>query len=186
MDLAIFDIIMPDVTGIELAEKFREKGYKGYLVFLTSVNDFASQSYQVQAFNYLLKPVTLETLTPVLEGIFTDFNKEDNESFAIKVKTSIRHIRYGELLFATVQGHHLLLHLNEERIVKAYASLKQYAEPLLFDDRMIRANNSYIINIDYINSFGKQAVVMEDGTRISVTGSFKDFKQKCYNRMFES
>ena len=58
-DVCFLDIIMPEMSGVELAKKLRSLGYGGEIVFLTSSNDFARESYQVKAFDYLIKPPSL-------------------------------------------------------------------------------------------------------------------------------
>ena len=184
VDVAILDIIMPDMTGIELAEKFRESGYEGYIIFITTINDYASQSYSVKAFDYILKPVSMSAVTKLMDRLIEDCRNGDNESFLLKVKTEKQQIKYKELIYVEVMRHNLYFHLSKGRTVTAYASLKEYADTLLRDKRMIRANNSFIINIDYISAFENQAVVMQDGAKISVTCGFKDFKNVCYSRMF--
>jgi len=184
IDVAILDIIMPEMSGMELAERFRKLGYKGYIVFLTTVNDYAAQSYGVEAFDYLLKPVSEPAIAKLMDKLILDHQNSDNASFAVKVKTEMRRIKYKELVYAEVINHNLYFYLDGGETITAYAPLKEYADTLLEDRRMIRASNSFIINIDYISSFEKQSVKIRNGTKISVTGSFKDFKVKCYGRMF--
>jgi DNA-binding LytR/AlgR family response regulator len=62
VDVCFLDIIMPEMNGIELAEKLRVNNFKGEIVFLTTSNNFAQQSYSVKAFDYLIKPITCENL----------------------------------------------------------------------------------------------------------------------------
>jgi len=183
-DIAVLDIMMPGLSGIELARKFRDLQYSGYIIFLTAVNDFAAQSYGVGAFDYILKPASMSAIKKLMDRIMEDLKKSDNEGFILKVKTEIMRLRFRELMFAEVKDHNLYFHLSCGKTVKAYAQLKEYSSAILADARMIRVNNSFIINIDYIKSFESQAVFMQGGARISVTGSFKDFKNICYDRMF--
>ena len=184
VDVAVLDILMPGMTGIELAEKLRALGYAGYLVFLTTVNDYAAQSYRVGAFDYLIKPVSAQTVRTLMDRLVEDREKSDSEGFAVKVKTEMLQIRYKELMYAEVIGNNLYFHLDKGRTIKAYAALKEYAGTLLGDRRMLRANKSFIVNMDYIVDFDKHAVVMQGGARVSITGSVKDFKNTCNRHMF--
>ena len=184
VDIAVLDIMMPGISGIELARKFRELQYSGYIIFLTSSNDFAAQSYSVGAFDYLLKPAAMPAIKNLMDRLLDNYLKSDSEGLNLKVKTEIVRLKFRELEFVEVRDHNLYFHLSGAKTVKAYAQLKEYSSAILADARMIRANNSFILNIDYIKSFEDQAVFMQSGTRISVTGSFKDFKSTCYERMF--
>jgi DNA-binding LytR/AlgR family response regulator len=184
IDIAVLDIIMPGMTGIELAEKFRQSGYKGYIIFLTTINNYAAQSYSVQAFDYMLKPVSAPAVENLIDKLIENERNGDNENFTVKIKTEMRRIKYKELMYAEVINHNLYFYLDRDKIITAYASLKEYADTLLRDKRMIKVNKSFIINIDYISSFKNQEVIMQNGTIISVTGSFKEFKNICYGRMF--
>ena len=61
VDVCFLDIVMPEMSGIELARQIRkmetDKGMKAHaIVFLTTSNEFASESFEVKAFTYLLKP----------------------------------------------------------------------------------------------------------------------------------
>lgn len=183
-DAAIFDIIMPGMSGLELAGRLRTQGYKGYIIFLTVDNGFATQSYGVDAFHYILKPVSEKAMKMLLEKLEQDWKNKDNDSFSLKIRSERRRVLYRELIYAEVISHNLYFHLTGGETIIVYAAMKEYADAILADGRMIRANKSFIINIDHIASFEKQAIVMVDGARISVTNKFADFKKICYRRMF--
>jgi DNA-binding LytR/AlgR family response regulator len=123
-------------------------------------------------------------VTKLMNRLLEDRRNGDNDGFVLKVKTEMRQIKYKELIDVEVMRHNLYFHLDRERTVTAYAPLREYADTLLRDKRMLRANNSFIINIDYVSAFENQTVIMQGGARIPVTGGFKDFKNICYSRMF--
>ena len=56
VDVCFLDILMPDMTGVVLADQLRREGFAGEIVFLTASNDYAYQAFRVNAFDYLLKP----------------------------------------------------------------------------------------------------------------------------------
>jgi len=187
IDAAVLDILMPDMSGIELAENFRALGYEGRIVFLTTVNDYASQSYGVRAFDYLLKPVSAGLVAKLMDRLIGnggDNGDSDDESFILKIKTETLRVKYRELVYVEVMRHNLYFHFDGGRTVAVYAALKEYAGELLGNGRMIKANNSFIINIDYISAFETNFVIMKGGVKISITGSLKTFKNICYGRMF--
>ena len=67
-DLYVLDILMPKLSGIDTGRRLRALGEGGEIIYLTSSNDFAADSYGVRAFFYLLKPVEEKKLFQVLDG----------------------------------------------------------------------------------------------------------------------
>ena len=67
-DLAIVDIAMPEINGIELARRIRERQYQTHIIFLTGHSDFqyARQAVKYGVFNYILKPIDGEEFINVL------------------------------------------------------------------------------------------------------------------------
>ena len=70
-DLAIVDIAMPEINGIELARRIRERQYQTHIIFLTGHSDFqyARQAVKYGVFNYILKPIDGEEFINVLSLI---------------------------------------------------------------------------------------------------------------------
>ncbi len=184
VDIAFLDIMMPGMNGIDLALKMRAGGFHGFLIFLTGVNDFAAQSYQVKAYSYILKPVQAEMIQRLITEIEHTRSKNDTSGFRITRKTGTRFVLFSELIYAEVIKHHLYFHLASGEVVTAYAPLKQYAEILLQDPRMVQNHRSFIINMEYINACEKRTVTMRDGTCISVPRDFENFQKKCFKWMF--
>lgn len=88
-DILFLDIYMPDLNGIEVAQKIRESGKDIKIVFLTSSHDFYSQAYEVFAFNYIVKPFEIKRLFSVLDHALDDIRK----SSGFKSISSIKHHR---------------------------------------------------------------------------------------------
>ncbi len=67
-DLYLLDVVMPDLTGIELGVKLRKLGLNGLIIYLTISPEFAVDSYEARAFYYLMKPAEQAQLYPVLDS----------------------------------------------------------------------------------------------------------------------
>jgi DNA-binding LytR/AlgR family response regulator len=65
-DCCFLDIIMPEMNGIQLAATLRNHGYSGKIVFLSTSKDYGPESYTVDAFSYMLKPLTAEGVNEIL------------------------------------------------------------------------------------------------------------------------
>ncbi len=185
VDIVFLDIMMPKTTGIELAAKIRSYGFNGFLVFLTSVNDFATQSYSVKAFSYLLKPATRESLQKVMDEIRCTLTDSDTAGFRVSRKAGKRFILFSELIYVEVIKHNLNFHLINGEVVTIYATLRDYSALLLSDSRMTHNNRSFIINMDYIIACENRSVVMQDGVQISIPKDFKEFQNKYFKWIFD-
>ena len=78
-DVAFLDIEMPDMTGLELAGKIRERQPAAQVVFVTACPQYALDSYSVHAQGYLLKPVTVEKIREELENLFRNVPRPGEE-----------------------------------------------------------------------------------------------------------
>ena len=65
-DILLLDVEMSGLSGLELARRLRAEGYRAQLAFITSHFEFVAEGYDVEALNYLVKPVTREKLFAVL------------------------------------------------------------------------------------------------------------------------
>lgn len=183
-DIAFLDIIMPEMTGVELAEKMRADGFDGFIVFLTSVNDFASQSYKVKAFSYLLKPADEAEIKEILEAIAKSKNQTQASGFTVKRKNGSRFVAFSELVYVEVRNHNLYFYLSGGEVVEAYAPLREYADTLLAEPCMAQHHRSYLINMDYVSACENGFAVLWDGTKISAPQNFSELQSKCLKWKF--
>jgi DNA-binding LytR/AlgR family response regulator len=184
IDIAILDIVMPQINGMELAERLRALKFEGYLIFLTSSNDFAAQSYSVKAFSYILKPTNQKDVYSLLSSIANARHLKERNGFSLNRKSGVRLVLFSELMYAEVINHQLFFHLIDGEVINIYASLRDYSDVLLREPQIIKPQKSFIVNLDYVRSCENRALFMRDGTRISVPKDFEQIKEKWLERMF--
>ena len=184
VDIAILDIMMPQMNGMDLAAKMREMGFNGYLLFLSSSNDFAAQSYSVKAFSYILKPAREQQVFELLSDIEKKRSNSDRSGFILSHKGGTRLVTWLEFMYVEVKSHQLFFHLINGDIITIYAALKDYSEKLLSQSHNIKPHKSFIVNLDYVRSCENSAIFIRDGTRISVPNDYKTVKEKWLERMF--
>lgn len=182
-DITLLDIIMPVMTGIELAAKLREDEYRGQIIFLTTSNEYAAESYQVNALGYLLKPIKKDALHRLLHAANAS-PLEDAAFFSVKQNKGLRKVLFRDFLYVEVANHRLFFHLAEGVIVKAYAPLSAYEPVLMRDPRCGRCHKSFILNMDYVERMNGKRLTMRDGREISITRSYTEFQKKYLSWIF--
>ena len=185
-DICFLDIIMPEMNGVELAEKLRESGYKGAIVFLTTSNEYAHESYRVEAFDYLIKPPSPEAVLAVLQKLETVRLSDDTEGITLKVFGVARKILFREIKYAEVKNHKVYILLMDGGRVDVNAPLSGIAPQLLRDNRFAQCHASYIVNMDAISSISGSEIIMRGGARISVSKKYADTKHKYLSRALAS
>ena len=89
-DLYVLDVIMPELSGIDVGVKLRELGSDAPIIYLTTSPDYAVDSYLAQAFYYILKPVDRFQLFEVLDRAAALLEKRRAVSMPIKTKSGVR------------------------------------------------------------------------------------------------
>ena len=149
-DLYLLDIIMPGLNGIKLAAKIRKADSVSKIVFLTSSSEYAVDSYSVDAFHYLLKPVQKEKLFLVLDKASADFNSTSLQSIVIKSQGTLCKILFRDLVYVEVVGRMLRLQQKDGTLTESIGTLSQIENLILSDKRFIKPHRSYIVNMDYV------------------------------------
>ena len=178
VDIAFLDIIMPGMTGIELAQEMRQTGYGGYIVFLTSSNDFAAESYGVDAFSYLIKPVEKNMLAEVLEKIEKKMSDVDSAGITVLTKQTLRKIKFSELMYLEARSRMIHFHMSDGESICFNASLKEYAGRLFEDRRFLPCHNSFILNMDYVKSVEGREVTIRNGDIVPISRRYAQFKRQ--------
>lgn len=174
-DIYFLDIIMPDIDGIEIAKQLRRIGNSGIIIYLTSSKEFALNAFQVEAFQYLLKPVSKETLHNVLEKALhmvdsNHFNIHPKK-LAIPTKNGIFTIAFDNLMYIEHLNRELYFHLKNGEVLNSSShllTLNSVATKLLPYQEFISPHRAYILNLKYVASVTKTDFVMQNGVKIPI------------------
>jgi len=181
LDVCFLDILMPDMNGIELAEKLREEGYMGFIVFLTGSSSFAPESYRVKAFDYLIKPAEPERVKEVLTELFKAKKSADKGGIMIKGAGISRMLLFRDISHTEVIHNIVHIRLTDGTVHKTRATLAEVGPKLLEDKRFIQCHRSFIVNMNDILALKGNSFIMRDGTHVPISRSHPDAKDKYLN-----
>jgi len=183
-DISFLDIIMPEMDGVLLAEKMREEGYKGPIVFLSSANNYAAQSYKVSAFSYLLKPPKENEVIDILLKVEKAIKDNDTTGLQINTKRLTRFILHRDISHVEVINQKVHFHLIDGSDVEIWAPLSEIAPRLLSDNRFAKCHNAFVVNLDHVSYIRGNAIIMKNGRNMPITRRFNDIKKLYENKLF--
>lgn len=160
VDLVFLDIEMPGLNGMELARRLPERCQ---VVFTTAYSDYACESYDVDATDYLMKPIDPERFNHAVDKALTfagmmaaaeapEPSAASASEEVLTVKSDRRYVRLrvDEITFVEGLKDYLIIHTGERRIVTRM-TVKSLEEAL--PPQFLRVGKSYIVNSDKIDSF---------------------------------
>lgn len=163
-DLLFLDIYMDRLDGMKAARQLLQKGYEGGLVFITSATEFAAESYEVNALDYLVKPYPYErfqqTMRKCSASLKTALSSVSIPSGRQKMKVFLRDLIYVET------GNHCMLFHTRREIIKSPLSMEQSVQLLSDSPDFIRCHRSYIINLSHVEQVRETGVLMSDGSSV--------------------
>lgn len=178
VDLIFTDIQMPDLSGMEFIRSLKNPPL---IVFTTAHSEYAIDSYELEAVDYLLKPISfprfVQAVNKVQERIQLLRSKEcetkpEKDYFMVKADYKLYRIDFVNILFVEGQSEYVTFHLKDNKKITAYYALKKLEEELPSRD-FIRIHKSYIVSLANIESVEGNLVTIA-GQKLSIGKNYKD------------
>lgn len=148
-DILLMDIQMQFMDGMTAAEKIRERDQQVQIIFITNRNDYAIRGYEVDALDYVLKPVSYYIFAKKLDKAFAKIETKSGFALTINTKTGLRRIRTTDLYYIESDAHNLIYHTNKGDYVTRERI--RDAEKLLSDKGFFRSNKCYLVNLAHVD-----------------------------------
>lgn len=166
-DIIFMDIMLPNITGMEAAERLRRYNTRSVIIFVTSMAQFAVRGYEVDALDYIVKPVTYSRLTFKLRRAIDIINANQDRMVIVNNPDGLAQISTSEIYFIEVSGHKLSFH-TRRGVLTEYGSLGSLEEQLK-DSNFMRCNSCYLLNPKYITGVKGMTVTMQDGSELKIS-----------------
>ncbi|MBO6830155.1 MULTISPECIES: LytR/AlgR family response regulator transcription factor [unclassified Flagellimonas] len=179
-DLLFLDINMPEKNGFDLLELLDEVPIT---IFTTAYDEYAIKSFEYNALDYLLKPVSNKRFDMALEKVREKLSSKTTESTTakrlaansqifIKDGESCWLVKIGDISMFEIVGNYTRVFFEDKKPM-LYKSLNQVEEKLP-EDAFFRANRQQIVNTDYIENVvpwfnGKLKLTMKNGEEVEVS-----------------
>jgi len=158
-NLIFLDIQMPGDSGFDLLNKI---DYKGKVIFATAFDEYALRAFEVNALDYLLKPVTHDRLKKAIERLETDLPKESSLEFNLKfddrlfltIGTKLIFIKVSSIIAIESDGDYTRIITTDNKNGLVSKSMKEW-ESRLPRNYFCRIHRTTIINLEFVEKVEK-------------------------------
>lgn len=166
-DVIFLDIGMDGTDGMKAARELRKRSFKGFLIFVTSLEEYVYDSFEVSAYDYLVKPVSDEKIRKTLSRMLSELKENLSENLIIRSGGDSSIIPIKDIVFFEVIDKKIYIHTVFGEIITYYERLENLESKL--DRHFFKCHRSYLINLRNVKSFGKKTVQMNTGEKIPVS-----------------
>ena len=184
-DIIFLDIIMQGLDGMKTARIFREKAFDKILIFVSSSREYVYEAYDVEAFQYLLKPVDDRKLKKVLQKAVLKTESRSQEFIIVSRERQKKKYFLDDIYYFEIKGRMVDVH-GPEGIFTYYEQIGEL-ENKLRDKGFFRCHKSFLINLKYVDGYNRQEVILENGENIVIAKRrYEDFCQAVLKVMREN
>lgn len=167
IDLIFLDINMPEITGLSFARSMT-RDIK--IIFTTAYREYAVDGFDLQAVDYLLKPISFERLLQAVNKFMnerinttpqgrTDNELEHEDSFFVRSDRKMTRINFDDILYIESLSDYVKIHLQDKTVVTR-ETLSNIEERLPGKD-FLRIHRSYLVSVSSIESFTNETIVVQ-------------------------
>jgi two-component system LytT family response regulator len=179
-DLVFLDIDLGGLTSIDLLSSIK---YQPMVIFITSHTDFAIKAFELNAVDYLLKPISLDRLTKAIDKVTAKYNEdsvsiESDEKFTsdhiilLNFDNKLSFVQVRDINYIEAYGNYTKVYLTDGKLSVTYSSIKNW-DARLPEDLFIQIHRSTIVNLHNVIKIEKWA---NDTGRLYLKGVEKPFE----------
>jgi two-component system response regulator LytT len=148
-DIVLMDIELPGINGIKASEELRKKDPVVTLIFVTNMAQFAVKGYEVQAFNFMVKPVSYGNFELNIKKVLAHLSENKECELLVSYPGGVVRILSSTIKYIEVKGHHLSYH-TENGTIETSGTLKK-VENQLSSAHFVRCNSFYLVNLKFVS-----------------------------------
>lgn len=190
IDIIFLDIEMKELNGIETGKKIRETNEDTIIIFLTGYKDYALEAFQIESYQYIIKPITYEKFNILMQKILTRLKeinayKNINNSFIFKAKDGIVRLKYKWIYYFEGQGKRV--YVSSEVGNYDFIGTLKSVEISLNKNMFLRCHRGFIINTDRLLNVKDNQIMLFDVEQLIPIGRKykKDVLNVLEKKLFE-
>lgn len=166
-DILFLDIQMEQPDGMETAKLLRRRGFHGLLIFITVLKERVFDSFEVEAYDYLIKPLDESRFRRLMDRALQTMQRRAMQNITIQNGGGCRVIPFSQIIYCEVLGRKIYLHCQGGETIDYYDKLEDLEKRM--DSRFFRCHRSYLVNLDHMRGCRAGRAALSDGSEIPVS-----------------
>lgn len=186
--LIFMDVYMPGETGesaplgIEAAKRLRDMGNGAKLVFLTTSKEHALDAFEVEAFQYVLKPVQPDKIFPLLDRYRKEAEEEREKYILLRVEGKIMKVPVKDVVYCEAQKKQQCIYLADGTELVQNLTMAKLYEMCSVCQALVKVGASYIVHLEHIDSLNAQEAQMDNGQKIYLPrGTYRCLREQYFD-----
>lgn len=185
-DILFLDIQMAGTNGMDAAKELRNKGSNVVIVFVTAVEEYVFDAFDVNAIGYLVKPFNDDKLRELIiksietakkqrtyDSIISTYKKDSKRIITVKTDVGTTRVNLSDVAFAEIFDRRIVLHLKDRTTIEYYGRISAL-ENIAGED-FFRPHRSYLINMGYVLSYSANNIAILEYDIPIARGKYKVF-----------
>lgn len=148
-DIILMDIQMRFMNGMDAATEIRKKDSQVIIIFITNMADYAVRGYEVDALDYIVKPVEFFSFSQKMARAISRIPEKKGYYITVHTGSGVRKISLDSLFYIESQDHWLVYHISGEEI-RSRGVMKE-ADETLTEYGFFRSNKGYLVNMRHVD-----------------------------------
>ena len=184
IDILFLDIQMSGRNGMDTARELRKKDKNGILIFVTAVEEYVFQAFDVGAFHYLVKPIDNAKFIGVLHKAVDEWHSKNSNAKAkepeeryLMINSGGVHtkVMFDDIVYAEVFNRKIVIHKKDETI-EYYGKMSDLES--LVGDSFFRSHRAYLVNFKYVEKYDASTVYLEKGSVLMAKQNYPEFVKR--------
>jgi len=176
LDLVLLDIEMQGISGMETAHQIQERSEDTLIIFLTGHKEMMQESFEVNAFRFLLKPLLYNDLERCMKAVRKELDKG---RVILNLDGMQKVVLHKSIIYIEADGKNTIVRTMDSSYLTRNTMIEW--EDKLSKIYFVRCHKTYFINLAYVDEVNKEYIILQNKERVAISRrNRKEFQQKLY------
>lgn len=172
-DVIFMDFQMDDIDGLETSRILRRSNKDVKIIFTTSFPEIVLDSFEVDTFRFLVKPILREKLFKALDEYRETL--DPTKFLIVNTNDGMWKIKHSDIIYLEAKSRHTIIR-TADRVYEFNKNLSE-AKKLLPPEIFVQCHRAYIANVHYVNRYTNSVIIFDNGEKAQLGKKYKsDFK----------
>ncbi len=157
-DIILLDIEMPQVNGMEAAERIRMVDPDVVLIFITNMGSYAIRGYEVEALDFVMKPITYYGFAMKMTRALKRVRRKEQQQIVLTLSGGMKKLSIQQIYYIEVQNHMLHYHTSEGEYI--LRGTMQSVEEMMRPYPFVKCSHWYLVNLAHVSEVQKNKAIV--------------------------